>query len=451
MNKLNENLIQTKYKYSHGEINTPFRLVREMLSLFPDEFLSNPNNRWLDPGCGQGNISWILYETLMAHLADAGISSLEDHILTNMLYMVEINEAREIDIRNRFPHSLPNLSMGNYIDYSPEDTTTGNLIQFDAIICNPPFNFAGSIKTPTNKVNNKKDDGFSAWEVFVRHSLNMLRPDGYMCFIIPTIWLKPDKAGMYDFLLKWDIVKMHVLSTAETNSIFKGQAQTPTTFFLLRKREITQQKIEMFCYKEQCYFNYQVFKNRPIPMCNPMLINKLMYYVNSAGHINVIKTNMPPKNADFSPFPTKRHRYKNIKTVLASKKTHGSNIFKVNNKYYGERVVNWSDIPCVGYGTPKIIMAHKMYGMPFLDISGEYGISNRDNYIITDYSTEALQRITDYLSLDFIQKVFDTTRYRMRYLERYAFEFIPDITHLSDFPMDNITNKTIEKYFCINC
>ena len=34
----------------------------------------------------------------------------------------------------------------------------------------------------------------------------------------------------------------------------------------------------------------------------------------------------------------------------------------------------------------------------------------------------------------------------MKYLERYAFEYIPDITKLKDFP-EIITNKTINDYF----
>ena len=34
----------------------------------------------------------------------------------------------------------------------------------------------------------------------------------------------------------------------------------------------------------------------------------------------------------------------------------------------------------------------------------------------------------------------------MKYLERYAFEFIPDITKLSQFP-ETITDETVADYF----
>ena len=117
----------------------------------------------------------------------------------------------------------------------------------------------------------------------------------------------------------------------------------------------------------------------------------------------------------------------------------------------GEKMINWSNSPCVGYGIPKIILGHKMYGMPFLDLLGEYGISNRDNYIITEetYTLEELERIYKLLSCRIILDIYDSTRYRMRYLEKYAFEFIPDITKISDFDNKVINNKAIKEYFNI--
>jgi hypothetical protein len=82
-----------------------------------------------------------------------------------------------------------------------------------------------------------------------------------------------------------------------------------------------------------------------------------------------------------------------------------------------------------------------MYGFPYLDSSGIYGISSRDNYIlsITDYSLNELQQIQAFLSTKIALFIFSTTNYRMRYLERYAFQFIPAITKLPDFP--NLLNS----------
>ena len=97
--------------------------------------------------------------------------------------------------------------------------------------------------------------------------------------------------------------------------------------------------------------------------------------------------------------------------------------------YYSNILQHYANIP-------KLILAHKMYGFPYLDSSGNYGISSRDNYILTinDYSLEELKQIQAFLSTKFALFIFSTTNYRMRYLEKYAFLFLPNITKITNFP-----------------
>ena len=161
---------------------------------------------------------------------------------------------------------------------------------------------------------------------------------------------------------------------------------------------------------------------------------------------------MPAKRITLSAIKTPTHPYKNIKTVVSINSMSINSIepcimygSRAHNRI-GRKVLTWSNEPCVHYGQPKIILGHKMYGMPFFDRTGEYGVSNRDNYVIIDYSLEDLERINTFLSQTFIINVYDATRYRMRYLEKYAFQFIPDITVLKDFPLKP-TNASLHKYF----
>ena len=87
-----------------------------------------------------------------------------------------------------------------------------------------------------------------------------------------------------------------------------------------------------------------------------------------------------------------------------------------------------------------------MYGFPFYDISGSYGISARDNYLILEkyYKKNDLLQIQAFLSTKTALFIFSTTNYRMRYLERYAFEFIPNIILIPEFP-DLFNCNTLEK------
>ena len=92
---MEENLQKTEFKESLGEVNTPYKLADQMISLFPEDFLMNPKNTWLDPGCGSGNISWRLFNRLIQYHNPK-------HILEEMLHMVEINKEREMGVRSIF-------------------------------------------------------------------------------------------------------------------------------------------------------------------------------------------------------------------------------------------------------------------------------------------------------------------------------------------------------------
>ena len=184
-------------------------------------------------------------------------------------------------------------------------------------------------------------------------------------------------------------------------------------------------------------------------MTNIELVNRFMQYVDNVGCLKVFKTNMPSKHTKFSDTKTAVFCYKNIKTVITTKNKN-PNTFRTMGNIIAKRHINWSEKPCIGHNKQKIILAHKLYAYPLFDIHGEYGISNRDNYIIADYNEVELEQISKFLSLEFIINIYDATRYRMKYLEKYAFQFIPDITKLQDFPLTDISEETVKSYFKIN-
>ena len=127
--------------------------------------------------------------------------------------------------------------------------------------------------------------------------------------------------------------------------------------------------------------------------------------------------------------------YKNIKTCILKKGIQPTLVFQYSNipqKYYGKR---------------KLVLAHKMYGFPYYDKTGLYGISNRDNYIFLYETEEAMNAWLAFFSTKVALYIFESTRYRMKYLEKQAFQFIPDIMKLEDFPLQNITDDAICSYF----
>ena len=147
----------------------------------------------------------------------------------------------------------------------------------------------------------------------------------------------------------------------------------------------------------------------------------------------VKKTNLPAKHNSLQVQPDSIHKYPNISTCILLKED-------------AELVIHYSKEPCSFYKQPKLILAHGMYGFPFFDKEGSYGISNRDKYVILDKSDYDFQRISDFLSTYTALYLFECMRYRMKYLEKYIFDYIPDISNLKDFPY-LINDETIANYF----
>jgi hypothetical protein len=398
-------------KELYGEVNTPFNFINKMLSIIPENKFLNKSLKWLDAGAGHGNYSiclfFILFKSLKEIIPDA--NERKEHIIKEMIYMVEINKENICFLREKFGVN-GNIFEGDYLEWDSS-------IKFDCIIGNPPYNFNGVKKVPTKNDVNKKEDGRTIWCEFIKKNLSMLKENGIMNVLIPAIWMKPDKAGMYKLLLKYEISKLHTLNANETNKTFRFNVQTPICYFLLTKLE-GDRKIELYDTLKQKYETIILQENMPIPLDFVSIVKKCLIMCETYGKLNVIKTNLPKKNSKVVDTYSSLFSYANIKTT------------KLNKKKSPYLEVNYSNEPLMFYGDPKIIMAHKMYGFPYIDREGKYGICSRDNYVIKDKSINELELIKYYLSTELILFLYETTRYRMRYLEKYAFEFIPDFSNI---------------------
>ena len=402
-------------KLTYGEIYTPFSLIDQMFSLFDTNVYIDKNAKWLDTGTGSGFFSIYLYWKLMDGLKHAFENENErhDHIIKNMIYMVEIKETNAIHLKNVFGNDA-NIICADYVSHLFDFD-----FNFDYIIGNPPYNSGGMKKVPSNVTMKKTEDGKTIWKSFVIKSLSLLKKNtGKLLYIIPSIWMKPVNNNiMYNLLTGHQLEKIHCLSNTETNKYFKGEAQTPTCFFLLTNKPTTDCCVDIYDRDIKEYVKY-ITNNRPIPVFGASVVNKLSFSFNSYGNIAelVKKTNCPSTGSVFSPIQSDEYPFKNIKTCVLDK-----------GKSSPMLVTEYSNKPQSFYGKPKLVLAHKMYGFPFLDAKGEYGISSRDNYVICldDYTSLLVLQI--YLSTKLVLYLFESTRYRMKYLEKYVFEFIPNI------------------------
>lgn len=415
-------------KLEYGEIHTSFAFITKMLNLFDQSVFMDATKTWLDIGAGQGYFSIVLFNLLNTGLAPLMPNERErkTHIVEKMLYMVEIKESNCLALKSMFGEKA-NIVQTDFCLY--DDTKL-----YDYIIGNPPYNSHGMKKVPTNKEKRKIQDGTTSWTTFITKSLSLLKPiTGKLCVIIPSIWLKPDKCNMYGLLTQYKIEKLHCLTSSQTNTLFRGEAQTPTCFFLLTKVK-TDTILSLYDSKQKSYVNFTHSMGKPIPVFGSHIIQKMRKWLEKVGHLIVHKTNMPSVKSKFIESPyNPLYPYVNITSCVLE-------------GLQPVLLINYSDIPQAFYGIKKLVLAHKMYGFPYRDTNGTYGISNRDNYVITNNNEHHLKQLQQFLSTKFALYLFESTRYRMKYLEKYAFEFIPDITKIDDFPTV-ITDDTVTDFF----
>ncbi len=420
-------------KLEYGEIYTPFALIHQMLDLFDPAVFQDPNKTWLDIGAGQGYFSMLLFARLNAGLASIIPDETERkaHIVHQMLAMIELKESNVASLRAMFGAEA-NVLGGDFCTYVFHE-------RYDYIIGNPPYNAHGMKKVPTNTVKEKTKDGITLWTQFIRKSLPLLRnAQSQLCLIVPALWLKPDKSGLHQLLTHYKLEKIHCLSSNETNTLFKGEAQTPTCYFLLTNtpKEI-EKPITLYDTQRQAYVPFLHTPGQPIPLFGAHMIQKLQPWLLQAGPLKVIKTNMPSKKSQFTEQAyTEAFPYVNITTCV------------LEGLLQPVLSLIYSDNPQAFHGVKKLVLAHKMYGFPYWDKEGHYGIANRDNYVIVEKTALQFAQLQAFLSTKFALYLFAAARYRMKYLEKYAFEFIPDITKLSEFPSpQEISDETVADYF----
>ena len=427
------------YKQSHGAIFTSFSFIETMFSLFDKEMFDREDYKWCDLGCGLGYFSIVLYFKLMTGLS----SKIPDkderstHILEKMIYMIDVQHEYETHLKTLFGNTC-HVIIENVLEWKPDTL-------FDVVIGNPPFHCNHIKQVPTNKETKQTfSSSKTIWPLFVLRGFSILNKTGYMNMVVPSLWCKYDSYGVYDVLVP-QLVKMRLYNNTESNKIFHYQAQTPCSIFLARKCSLVSSS-KTFSIYDAIHKSYVPFSltspKQSIPMISPALCLRLYQYAQQYGSFSsfCLRTNMPRTKINLSEqHNPSSHVYENIHSCILDKK---------NGKNVPVLVYKYSNISCIFQGQPKLVLAHKMYGFPYYDKVGRFGVSNRDNYIIYGRCHEDFLLLQSFTSSILFIYMLECFKFRMKMIEPSIIPYIPDVTKMKlDWNASFTTEQNDEFWF----
>jgi hypothetical protein len=164
-----------------GEVFTPQKLIKEMLSYLPADIWGDKNLKWIDPAVGIGNFPSVIIENLMKGLEEEIPVESERYkwIMEEMVYMCDISTKNLFLLYKLFDenNSLKlNVYRGSFLEegFDKHMRDVWGIEGFDVVVGNPPY------QHPTNK----------RWKLWVSFLEKIsLFENKYLLFVTPIAWM----------------------------------------------------------------------------------------------------------------------------------------------------------------------------------------------------------------------------------------------------------------------
>ena len=393
-------------KDKYGEVFTNPILINKMLDLYPKESWTNPKLTWLDPSVGTGFFMIFVYARLFHGLQkwQPNEKKRSNHIIENMLYMVELNKTNCAICKDIFGNNI-NIICGDFLQKHKYDA-----MLFDCIIGNPPYQDDHGLSNTGKRINGGKNKLYE--RIFLK-SISILKPGGYLSFVVPDNIFSGNGSTSYQILIQNDIPFVSFNPTIQT---YFHKIQQPVCYFLLKKRETTLNGglTTLEC-DDKLTFKIQL-QNRPVnPIRNwtpytEKLINKFV-----SSDRNAVKYNRGKSMQSY-----KGNKYSLIYTTSKSLHTNNAEL-------------------APGLGIKKAVLFSISPDLAFkMDYSGKYGVGPNTFYIPFDTNTQG-HNLEKFLNSEEYKTLANATKSTRQYLK------IAFIEHLILTTIFNLTTKTKTK------
>jgi hypothetical protein len=459
-------------KKARGEVFTPLNLVRQMLlglrrsaviqlkgrmpNILTDEYYKvlwgvdadgnfidededdriggvplylfrDPKSTFIDPANGIGNFPVVAFYILDYQLGKHGPSQLRgdsntkyrrEHIVKNMLYMIELNKGNvntSVKIFNLIvPTVKANICCTNTLEITDEKLKeVFGINRFIVCMGNPPFQ-------AFQEAEGKRGGGDELYMKFVRKSLDFLNDDGYLVFLHPPSWRKPEynegrkkskNAGVFDLMAHQNQIEYLEIHNAKDGK-YVFNAGTRYDFYTLKKTPVTKSTIVKDMYGKLSEVNMKDFDF--LPNFNIANVKKLL--PSKTEHICDLGTCIMYE----------RSAYATDKDWVSSKE---DSVFKyplIHSTTQKGPIFRYSKLNNKGmFGVPKVIFGDGGINEPFIDLDGKYGMTQHAIGLAVDNKKEA-DRLSLFLKSNFFKNILSACAYSSFQIEWRMFTYFKE-------------------------
>ncbi len=408
-NIIDDNLaVKNHERKKYSEVFTPYELIEKMLDKLPVEIWTNPNLKWLEPTCGIGNFMFLVYQKLMNGLEywESDKIKRSNHIITNMLFMVEIND-NNVNICKTIFGNNANIVYSNFLDdKSWHDKfcmlSKNKKMVFDIILGNPPFHDEISVDKKFSGGKNK------LYEKIIQVSLKYLNDKGYILFLSPDNLFSGNSNAIYKKIIG-DKLRYNMKFVSFNKNImeyFSG-IQHHICYFLLKK-DIYLDDINYTTIIENSHGNIINIKlqNRCVnPIRDWTTENEelIIKYISDKENNAIYNRGLSIINYN------KEYTKDNIYTL----------IYTPTKKLYTDKLEN-----AKGYGIKKIVLFMISPNLEYeCDFDGKYGCGPNTLYIPID-NIEQGNKIELFLKSDTYKKLTKLVMTNRNFLKISFFKYL---------------------------
>jgi hypothetical protein len=352
-------VINDSNKNKLGEVFTPPQIIDNLLDELPKSIWSNPNIRILDPANGIGNILMLVYLRFMKGLEKWELNKTKRsfHIIKNILFMTEINP-KNIAISKKIFGKNANICKCDFLNDSQRLACFEKfgINTFNIILGNPPF----QKEKITSDFRQGSHRSPILWDKFIKTSLGALKEKGFLCFITPSGWRKPENE-LYNLMTKQNHLKfLRIYGETESRHLLKV-AQRVDSYIIIKDFQ-TNKKTKIIDEMGKTW-NFDISRWQFLPNYEYNIIKKLITSDKEKG-IRVIYSSIDYDTRQ----PYMRNKKKDsqgfIHPVIHSMNSDGIEYWYSKSK---EREGM--------FGVPKIILSLGRYQYPINDSDGKYAMS----------------------------------------------------------------------------